>query len=35
MKTVPEMNRKAEGYPGIWYFNQETNDEYVYKYSGG
>lgn len=23
------------GYRGIWYFNQETKDEYVYKYSGG
>lgn len=26
---------KADGYRGIWYFNQETKDEYVYKYSGG
>ena len=26
---------KADGYRGIWYFNQPTNDEYVYKYSGG
>ncbi len=25
----------AGGYRGIWYYNQETNDEYVYKYSGG
>ena len=23
------------GYRGIWYMNQPTNDEYVYKYSGG
>ncbi|MGD9722680.1 MAG: BNR-4 repeat-containing protein [Pirellulales bacterium] len=23
------------GYRGIWYFNQKTGDEYVYKYSGG
>lgn len=23
------------GYRGIWYFNQETKNEYVYKYSGG
>ncbi|HIG31380.1 MAG TPA: hypothetical protein EYQ50_27665 [Verrucomicrobiales bacterium] len=26
---------KAEGYRGIWYMNQPSNDEYVYKYSGG
>ncbi|MBI5281510.1 MAG: BNR-4 repeat-containing protein [Candidatus Solibacter usitatus] len=26
---------KDDGYRGIWYFNQPTNDEYVYKYSGG
>ncbi len=26
---------KANGYRGIWYYNQETNDKYVYKYSGG
>jgi len=26
---------KANGYRGIWYFNQESNDEYKYKYSGG
>jgi len=26
---------KAEGYRGIWYSNQPTKDEYVYKYSGG
>lgn len=25
----------ASGYNGIWYFNQPTKDEYVYKYSGG
>jgi len=24
-----------DGYRGIWYSNQATNDEYVYKYSGG
>lgn len=23
------------GYRGIWYFNQPTKDQYVYKYSGG
>lgn len=29
------LNDKAEGYRGIWYMNQPSNDEYVYKYSGG
>lgn len=29
------LNQKAEGYRGIWYQNQPSNDEYVYKYSGG
>jgi len=24
-----------DGYRGIWYYNQPTNDQYVYKYSGG
>ncbi len=24
-----------DGYRGIWYFNQPSKDEYVYKYSGG
>jgi len=27
--------RKDDGYRGIWYYNQPSNDEYVYKYSGG
>lgn len=27
--------KKDTGYRGIWYYNQKTNDEYVYKYSGG
>ncbi|MBM3473621.1 MAG: hypothetical protein FJX75_10165 [Armatimonadetes bacterium] len=26
---------KDDGYRGIWYYNQPSNDEYVYKYSGG
>ncbi|MBL8228005.1 MAG: BNR-4 repeat-containing protein [Bryobacterales bacterium] len=26
---------KDDGYRGIWYFNQPSNDPYVYKYSGG
>ncbi len=29
------LNRKANGYRGIWYMNQPSGDEYVYKYSGG
>lgn len=29
------LNQKAEGYRGIWYMNQPSGDEYVYKYSGG
>jgi len=29
------LNRQDTGYRGIWYSNQPTNDEYVYKYSGG
>lgn len=29
------INRPASGYHGIWYMNQPTADQYVYKYSGG
>lgn len=29
------LNKKANGFKGIWYMNQPSNDEYVYKYSGG
>ena len=29
------LNKKADGYRGIWYMNQPSNDKYVYKYSGG
>ena len=29
------LNEKDEGYRGIWYMNQPSGDEYVYKYSGG
>jgi len=29
------INAKDDGYRGIWYMNQSTVDEYVYKYSGG
>lgn len=33
----PELtrNQPVDGYRGIWYMNQPSNDEYVYKYSGG
>ena len=31
VKTLEE----DDGYRGLWYFNQPSNDEYVYKYSGG
>jgi hypothetical protein len=34
--TAPERPLpKADGYRGIWYFNQPSKDAYVYKYSGG
>jgi hypothetical protein len=26
---------KDDGYRGIWYYNQPSNDKFVYKYSGG
>ncbi|MBS3764386.1 MAG: hypothetical protein KGZ25_13895, partial [Planctomycetes bacterium] len=29
------VEEKAPGYRGIWYWNQKTGNEYVYKYSGG
>lgn len=29
------LNIKDTGYRGIWYSNQPSGDEYVYKYSGG
>ncbi len=32
---VETLNRPADGYRGIWYMNQPSGDEYVYKYSGG
>jgi hypothetical protein len=28
-------NTKVNGFRGIWYYNQPSGDEYVYKYSGG
>lgn len=33
--NAEELNTKANGFRGIWYMNQPSNDEYVYKYSGG
>ena len=35
VEAVPAAFPKADGYRGIWYYNQPTKDEYVYKYSGG
>jgi hypothetical protein len=32
---VITLNKKDTGYRGIWYMNQPSGDEYVYKYSGG
>ena len=29
------LNGKDDGYRGIWYMNQPSDDEYVFKYSGG
>ncbi len=29
------LNTKDDGYRGIWYSNQPSDDQYVYKYSGG
>jgi hypothetical protein len=29
------LNLRDDGYRGVWYMNQPSNDEYVYKYSGG
>ncbi len=29
------LNIKDDGYRGIWYANQPSNDEYVFKYGGG
>ncbi len=31
----PPTFPKLDGYRGIWYYNQKSDDEYVYKYSGG
>ncbi len=32
---ITTQNKPGSGYRGIWYMNQKSNDEYVYKYSGG
>ena len=31
----PQTLFTGDGYQGIWYYNQPSNDKYVYKYSGG
>ncbi|MBI4893252.1 MAG: BNR-4 repeat-containing protein [Acidobacteria bacterium] len=33
--NIVTLNQVAAGYRGIWYFNQPSGDQYVYKYSGG
>ncbi len=33
--STNETLAKADGYRGIWYFNQASGDEYKFKYSGG
>jgi hypothetical protein len=30
-----QASQKMDGYRGIWYYNQPSGDQYVYKYSGG
>ena len=35
LSPVDTLNQKEDGYRGIWYMNQPSGDEYVYKYSGG
>ncbi len=32
---ITTLNQVDDGYRGIWYMNQPSKDEYVYKYSGG
>ena len=34
-ELYPAPQPKAEGYNGIWYYNQPSDDQYRYKYSGG
>jgi hypothetical protein len=33
--SIVTLNEKDDGYRSIWYMNQPSNDQYVYKYSGG
>ena len=33
--AAPAAGARDDGYRGIWYYNQASGDEYVYKYSGG
>jgi len=35
LSSAITINVKDDGYRGIWYMNQPSGDEYVYKYSGG
>ena len=35
LDVIRTRKRRDDGYRGIWYMNQPSNDEYVYKYSGG
>jgi hypothetical protein len=35
LAAQPGPRPKADGYRGIWYYNQPSKDEYKYKYSGG
>jgi hypothetical protein len=34
-RAMITLNETDDGYRGIWYMNQPSGDEYVYKYSGG
>lgn len=33
--NIQTLNQKAQGYAGIWYYNEPSDDEYRFKYSGG
>jgi hypothetical protein len=35
VQAIELLNQKDDGYRGIWYHNQPSKDEYVFKYSGG
>ncbi|WP_192350578.1 BNR-4 repeat-containing protein [Algoriphagus sp. Y33] len=34
-QSVTTLNQQDTGYRGIWYSNEPSDDEFVYKYSGG